>query len=251
MKRFFGLIVGAFLFPGALMAEINPTTFITPFSGQNNGHCKLDYSQNSGNSGRDRFHLSCWSGIPDIARVVLVRGNDVLADIPAVANSNGHDYESSGYLDETAFFRQAIAEGRFEVRIDTVTGNDVARAPVGNTCGGNGFTESCLQEERFKVEVFWKDSDPNAQFQAAGSDELTLDSSLFWFFQPDNFDLMIKVFDGCQINDHFWVFAAATTNVEYDLKVTDTSNGVTQIYTNPLGVASPAITDTNAFATCP
>ena len=57
--------------------------------------------------------------------------------------------------------------------------------------------------------------------------------------------------NGCTNNGHFWIFAAGTTNLEYTLRVTDTLRGETAIYTNPLGVASPAITDTRALATCP
>ena len=55
----------------------------------------------------------------------------------------------------------------------------------------------------------------------------------------------------CGTNDNYWVFAASTTNVEYTVTVTDTESGRTKQYTNPLGVSSPAITDTSAFATCP
>ena len=56
--------------------------------------------------------------------------------------------------------------------------------------------------------------------------------------------------DGCAVNEHFWVFAAATTNVETTLRVTDAANGEVREYLNPLGVAASAITDTTAFATC-
>ncbi len=63
--------------------------------------------------------------------------------------------------------------------------------------------------------------------------------------------MLIKVLDGCDITNHFWVFFAATTNVEYTVHVTDTDTGAVQQYFNPLGVAPPAITDTMAFATCP
>jgi hypothetical protein len=63
--------------------------------------------------------------------------------------------------------------------------------------------------------------------------------------------MLIKVLDGCNINNRYWVFAAATTNVEYTLRVTDTETGASKQYRNPLGQASPAITDTSAFATCP
>ena len=64
--------------------------------------------------------------------------------------------------------------------------------------------------------------------------------------------MVIKLIDGCDTPfNSFWVFSAATTNVEYTLTVTDTEANVVKTYSNPLGVASPAITDTSAFATCP
>ena len=74
---------------------------------------------------------------------------------------------------------------------------------------------------------------------------------MFWFFNADNWEMLIKVLNGCSITNHFWVFAAATTNVEYTLQVTDTDTGVVKQYFNPLGVSAAAITDTGAFATCP
>ena len=59
--------------------------------------------------------------------------------------------------------------------------------------------------------------------------------------------MLLKVVDGCTINQRFWVFAAATTNVQYTLTVTDTENGATRQYSNPLGRSSEAIIDTDAF----
>ena len=71
-----------------------------------------------------------------------------------------------------------------------------------------------------------------------------------WVFSANNWEMLIKVLDGCAINDHYWVFAAATTTVEYTLTVTDTITDVVAEYFNPLGVAAAAVTDTDAFATC-
>jgi hypothetical protein len=62
---------------------------------------------------------------------------------------------------------------------------------------------------------------------------------------------LVRVLDGCQFNDHYWVFGYSATDVEYTLKVTDTANGGTVTYENLLGGVAPAITDTSAFATCP
>ena len=79
------------------------------------------------------------------------------------------------------------------------------------------------------------------------------DSGLFYFFSEDNVEMLVKVLDACDLPgfDTFWVFAAAATNVEYTLTVTDTQSGEVKEYFNPLGNVSPAITDTEAFSTCP
>ena len=76
-------------------------------------------------------------------------------------------------------------------------------------------------------------------------------SILYWFFEEDNWELMLKVLDGCSFNGHYWVFAAAATDVEYTLEVTDLQNGDTWTHQNPLGQASAAVTDTEALPTCP
>ena len=110
----------------------------------------------------------------------------------------------------------------------------------------------CLTNNRFKAEVTFRDFS-NVEDSASVVDLPVVadDSGLFWFFQSDNWEMLIKVLDGCGINNHFWVFSAATTNVEYTLKITDTETGQIRQYTNALGEASPAVTDVEAFATCP
>ncbi len=105
----------------------------------------------------------------------------------------------------------------------------------------------CLNKERFKVEVEWEDFNGNTgvgQVVPFGS----ADSGLLWFFDADNWEMLIKVLDGCSISGSYWVFAAATTNVEYTLRITDTATDSVKSYTNPLGTAAAAITDTGAFS---
>ena len=108
----------------------------------------------------------------------------------------------------------------------------------------------CLNQDRFRVDLRWRSFDGttgSGQVVPVGSD----DSGLLWFFEADNWEMLIKVLDGCTHNDRLWVFAAATTTVEYTLTVTDTEVGAIREYFNPLGNAAAAITDTGAFATCP
>jgi len=73
----------------------------------------------------------------------------------------------------------------------------------------------------------------------------------FWFFDPDQTDVLVKVLDGCDFNGHYWVFAAAATDVEYTLNVTDTQTGESRSYEPFAGQPFQPITDTEAFATCP
>ncbi|MFQ5351235.1 MAG: hypothetical protein ACE5EG_12400 [Thermoanaerobaculia bacterium] len=110
-------------------------------------------------------------------------------------------------------------------------------------------TELCLNNGRFKVDIDWRTSNQSGTGTVLPFD--STDTGLFWFFTPNNFEVLIKVLDGCEFNDHFWVFAAGTTDVEYTLTVTDTVTGEPRSYENPLGQAAQPILDTSAFATCP
>jgi hypothetical protein len=75
---------------------------------------------------------------------------------------------------------------------------------------------------------------------------LTSDTGAFWFFDPTNLELMVKVLDGRAINGKFWVFFGALSDVDYTLTVTDTQTGRQKTYHNPRGtLASRA--DTAAF----
>jgi len=125
----------------------------------------------------------------------------------------------------------------------------LADAGKGGACSPNAG-EMCLNGGRFRLEVEWRDFQGNrgsAQVVPFGSD----DSGLFFFFTEDNWEMLVKVLTGCGINQHYWVFAAATTNVEYTLRVVDTQTGAAKSYSNPLGRAAVTVTDTEAFATCP
>lgn len=69
---------------------------------------------------------------------------------------------------------------------------------------------------------------------------------LFWFFGSENVELVVKILDGTAVNDHFWVFYGALSNVEYELTVTDTATGEVNVYTNPAGRFA-SVADTGAF----
>jgi beta-lactamase superfamily II metal-dependent hydrolase len=75
-------------------------------------------------------------------------------------------------------------------------------------------------------------------------------AGLFWFFAEENLEMLIKMLDGCSLNDRFWVFFAATTNVEFTVTVVDTETGERREYSNTLDHAADPVLDTAAFATC-
>jgi virginiamycin B lyase len=110
-------------------------------------------------------------------------------------------------------------------------------------------TTLCLNDGRFRVRAALRTGGGAAQdAQAVG---LTADSGYFWFFDPANIELVVKVLGGCSLNGHYWNFLAGLTNVEVTTTVTDTVSGETKIYTNPAGTAFAPVQDTSAFATCP
>lgn len=108
----------------------------------------------------------------------------------------------------------------------------------------------CLNDGRFEVTVQWRDFQ-GQEGSATRVGVLGEDSALLWFFAPSNWEMLVKVLDGCSVNGRYWVFAAASTNVEYTLRVRDSTTGLEVAYEHPPGEPAPAITDTAAFADCP
>lgn len=108
-------------------------------------------------------------------------------------------------------------------------------------------TALCLQDERFRVEVDWKDFQDHAgkghPIPLAGRE----DSGLFWFFRNENVELTTKVLNGCNLGGSWWVFLSSGSTVEYTVKVTDTQTGSTKTYTNDRGESAPLVADTAAF----
>jgi hypothetical protein len=110
-------------------------------------------------------------------------------------------------------------------------------------------TTLCLNQGRFELRVAFATSagGPRSQGRAI---RLGADSGAFWFFNANNLEMLVKVLDACALNDRFWFFSAAATNVELEVTVTDTLTDTTEVYTKAFGPPAPAITDTDAFATC-
>jgi hypothetical protein len=109
--------------------------------------------------------------------------------------------------------------------------------------------EGCAGTAPFSVTAAWT---------TAGGDTgighpvaVSRDTVYFWFFDPRNVELLVKVLDGCVINGRHWVFAAGLTDVGVELTVTDTRDGSLRTYTHASGTPLAPVQDTSAFDLCP
>jgi len=147
----------------------------------------------------------------------------------------------------------ALVDGDGSVDVAAIVGTAAEATdvvPNSGSVSGPDPTAALIHGNRFRVTVDWRGfEDPGGA--ALVSELRTDDSALFYFIDPDNLELLVKVIDACSFNDHYWVFYAAATDVEFTVTVTDTRTGSQQQYSNPLGRLGGGINDTFAFATCP
>lgn len=115
-------------------------------------------------------------------------------------------------------------------------------------CLGNGFT----------VSVEYKDPESGLWYKAARQAYLGNDSAVFYFFNPDNAEVLVKVLNGCGVNQHWWVYSAPATDLLYRVTVWPPGQSASR-WTSGEAVASEtqgfswvsAITDIAAFRCAP
>lgn len=89
------------------------------------------------------------------------------------------------------------------------------------------------EEDRFRVDATFTDF--AGRTGTARIFHTTSQTGQFWFFSPENIELLVKVIDGRHLNNAFWLFHGSASNVQYTVTVTDTVADVQKVYTNPLG----------------
>jgi hypothetical protein len=139
---------------------------------------------------------------------------------------------------------RAVSAARVDIQSQVT--KTTACVPGDNTlCLGDGG--------RFKAEVVWSSQTSGGGNAVAVPLDSAPQSGLFYFLDPTNIEMLVKVLNACipALGNHYWVFFAATTNVQFTLTVTDTETGQMKMYSNPLNQAALPVQDTNAFATCP
>jgi hypothetical protein len=118
---------------------------------------------------------------------------------------------------------------------------------VAGTCAGSG-TALCLEGD-FRASILFVDG--AGEERAAVASELTANTGTFTFFDAANVEVVLKVLDGCVVNQRQWVFAAGLTDVAVELTVSHMPSGETRTYLNQAGQAFAPVQDTGAFARCP
>ena len=193
----------------------------------------LTWTDNSTNETEFRIEMRTLTG--DFADVGSVPANATSAEVVALASATGYVFR----------VKAVNATGSSPYSNEAKADTNAAIGP----CVADAHT-LCLNNGRFRVHVAWETpvgDEGSASVVPVGSD----DSGLLYFFTSNNWEMLIKVLDACTSTNHYWVFFAATTNVQFVVTVTDTQTGRVKTYLNPQGNSADAVTDTGAFATCP
>ena len=122
-----------------------------------------------------------------------------------------------------------------------VAGSFIRLRAVGESTSGScesSATAQCLLSDRFRVQVFRNGSAQRAV-------PVTGLSAAFTFGSTANPEVMVKVLDGTSVNDWYWVFFGSLTGQEYEVRVTDTTDGTVNTYPSPAPTCGQA--DTTAF----
>jgi lysophospholipase L1-like esterase len=144
-------------------------------------------------------------------------------------DSDGLHLDSSGYA--------YLADGFLGPTIDAIEHLE----PVPCVAGPEAI---CLTNDLFQVEVSWRTRTGETGKGKVGS--LSSDTGYFWFFNQENVELVIKILDGRALNDRYWVFYGALSDVEYTISIVDSRTGKKHIYVNPQGNLA-SVADTDAF----
>ncbi len=213
--------------PGALTPPAAPTN-LSAVAGSSN-LVNLSWSDNSSNE--DSFRI-------EMRSEAAVFG-EVATTLPNVNSTSVGGLTPGVHYDFRVRARNSAGDSAY---------TNVASASTPESCDGGDPDTVCLNQGRFAVSIAWET--PDATQGVAHPVTLTGDSAYFWFFLPDNIEVVAKVLDGCAINNSFWVFATGLTNVRTTITVKDTVTQQERTYFNNQGQAFQPLQDTSAFSTC-
>lgn len=112
-------------------------------------------------------------------------------------------------------------------------------------------TKLCLLDGQFSATLRWSDGGPGGLRDAFVAGPQTDAAGLFYFFanDPDNWEILVKMINGCNTNGRYWVLVSASTGFQWQLTVTNEGSGAVQTFSHPLDGNASGIANFNAF-TC-
>jgi hypothetical protein len=195
--------------------------------------------------------ISTKAGLTSLKISAVVARPDEPADLFAAGNGGGGVFRSSDGGRSWAPVQSGLANtdvyalafdptGRF-----LFAGTGDGAFVLDLNAAGCGESNLCLNQGRFRASVTWR----AVHIGTNGIGHpvpIADDTGSFWFFSPNNLELMIKVLDGRAVNGRYWVFFGALSDVEYEVTVTDTTTGAVKTYRNEQGTLA-SVADTSAF----
>lgn len=115
-------------------------------------------------------------------------------------------------------------------------------------------TRLCLLGGRFAATLNWDDGSgwKTALVATPRADGSTSASGLFRFYEsdPSNWEVLLKMVDGCRTNGRFWVLVSAATGFGWRLEVVDQESSLGRAWFHPLDGRASGVADFEAFSSC-
>ena len=136
------------------------------------------------------------------------------------------------------------SNGASSSRTGTITagGQPFTVTQAGTTSSCTADAQSLCLASRFRVQATYRDYSGNTgSAKAVG---LTANSGYFWIFDSTNIELVAKMVSFCSGSSGNWaIYASGLTDIQITFNVTDTKNGISRSYSNPLGNRFSTIAD--------
>ncbi len=153
---------------------------------------------------------------PRLALVPVLVVTLVFLALTSTASGQADGAESSSIAE----WSPAVGFGRILDSVSAVS-DSASSGPCEPSIDEN--KHACLNERRFSAAIFYHLE--GEEGRATPLEEIPAflpdSSALFYFFEPGNPEVLLKVLDGCAINGHYWVFAAAATDLRHVVYIWD------------------------------
>ena len=187
-----------------------------------------------------------WRALSNVEMDLVIRDT---ATLQTLTYHNPLGYNSNGHLDIDTIFR-CDGSGPAAETIDMSVDLPAPGAPqriertdpvLIGPCTPDGDRSICLQNGRFRVQGTWSDFNGGSGY--AHLIKKNEGSGYAWFFNGNNYEMLLKLVDACSFNGNTWVSIAGLTNVSASLTITDTWTGKVYGQQNALGVDFPTNLD--------